>query len=60
MIALGLDSAEMGVDLLIQRHREGVGATMVIMMVTYLGLGRRTLISILKGVHWKVYSEELP
>jgi hypothetical protein len=51
MTALGLDLAEMSVDLLIQRHREGVGATMVemvVMIVTYLGLGRKTLISIKK------------
>jgi len=50
MTALGLDSAEVGVDLLIQRHREGVNATMVIMIVTCLGLGQRTSISIRKCI----------
>ena len=48
MIALGLDSAGMSVDLLIQRHRGGIGATIIIMIVTCLGLGRKTLISIRK------------
>ena len=50
MTALGLDSAEGSVDLLIQRHREGIGAAIVIMIVTCLGLGRRTLISIRKCI----------
>jgi hypothetical protein len=48
--ALGLDSVEVGVDLLIQRHREGVNATMVIMIFTCLGLGQRTSISIRKCI----------
>ena len=50
MTALGLVSAEVSVDLLIQRHREGIGAAMVIMIVTCLGLGRMTLISIGKCI----------
>ena len=50
MTALGLDSAEVSVDLLIQHHREEIGAAMVIMIVTCLGLGRRTLISIRKCI----------
>lgn len=37
---------EVSVGLLIRRHREGIGATMVIMIVTCLALGRRTSISI--------------
>jgi hypothetical protein len=50
MNARGPDSAEISVDLLIQRHREGIGATMVITIVTCLGVGRRTLISIGKCI----------
>jgi hypothetical protein len=49
MTALGLDSAELSVDpILIQchrHHREGIGTAMVVMIVTCLGPGRRTLIS---------------
>lgn len=44
--ALGLDLAEVSVDLPIQHHREGIGATIVTMIVTRLGVGRRTLIRI--------------
>ena len=46
MTALGLDSAGVSVDLLIQRRREGIDATIVIMIVICLGVGRRTLIRI--------------
>ena len=50
MTALGLDSTEVSVDLLIRRRREGIGATIVIMIVTCLELGRRTSISIGKCI----------
>ena len=50
MTALGLDSVEVSVDLLIQHHREGIGGAIVIMIVTCLGLGQRTLISIRKCI----------
>lgn len=46
MTALALDLVEVGVDQIpIQCHREGIGTTMVIMIVTRLGVGRRTLIN---------------